>query len=42
MDLDDSLPRTSLAVVASGKEPLGKVLWAVRNLCKTLEKTLGQ
>ena len=41
LDLDESLPRTSLAVVASGKELLGKLLWASRNLCKVLEKTLA-
>ena len=31
-----------LAVVATGKELLGKLLWASRNLCKTLEKALQQ
>lgn len=41
LDLDDALPRTSLAVVAANKELLGKLLWASRNLCKALEKTLG-
>jgi predicted regulator of Ras-like GTPase activity (Roadblock/LC7/MglB family) len=40
-DLDDSLPRTSLAVVATAQELLGKLLWASRNLCKVLEQTLG-
>lgn len=42
LGLNDSLPRTTLAVIASGTEPLGKLLWAARNLCKALEKTLGQ
>jgi predicted regulator of Ras-like GTPase activity (Roadblock/LC7/MglB family) len=42
LGLDDSLPRTALAVIASGSEPLGKLLWAARNLCKALEKTLSQ
>ncbi|MBB6093326.1 hypothetical protein HNQ60_002204 [Povalibacter uvarum] len=42
LDLDDTLPRTSLAVIASNRELLGKLIWASRNLCKQLEKTLGQ
>lgn len=42
LDLDDSLPRTSLAVIASNNELLGKLLWASRNLCKVLEEILGQ
>jgi predicted regulator of Ras-like GTPase activity (Roadblock/LC7/MglB family) len=41
LGLNNSLPRTTLAVVASGTEPLGKLLWAARNLCQALEKTLG-
>ena len=32
--------RMSLAVVATSSELLGKLLWASRNLCKTLESSL--
>lgn len=35
-------PRMSLAVVATGTELLGKLLWASRNLCKALESSLRQ
>jgi uncharacterized protein len=42
LDLDDSLPRTSLAVVATDQELLGKLLWASRNLCKVLEQALSR
>ncbi len=42
LGLDQSAPGIALAVVASGKELLGKLLWASRILCKTLEKTLSQ
>jgi predicted regulator of Ras-like GTPase activity (Roadblock/LC7/MglB family) len=35
-------PKMSLAVVATGSELLGKLLWATRNLCKTLESSLLQ
>jgi predicted regulator of Ras-like GTPase activity (Roadblock/LC7/MglB family) len=35
-------PRMSLAVVATGNELLGKLLWASRNLCQALESSLGQ
>jgi predicted regulator of Ras-like GTPase activity (Roadblock/LC7/MglB family) len=42
LDLDDSLPRTSLAVIATDQELLGKLLWASRNLCKVLEQALSQ
>ena len=34
--------RLSLAVVATSSELLGKLLWASRNLCKTLESSLRQ
>ena len=33
-------PRLSLAIVAKSGELLGKLLWASRNLCKTLESNL--
>lgn len=38
--LNGTSPSASLAVVASGNELLGKLLWATRNLCKTLENSL--
>ena len=34
-------PRMSLAVVASGEELLGRLLWLARNCCSELERTLG-
>lgn len=40
--LGDGSLRMSLAVVATGSELLGKLLWASRNLCKTLESSLRQ
>ena len=40
--LDQSAPGMALAIVASSKELLGKLLWASRTLCKTLERTLKQ
>lgn len=40
LGLHDTVPSASLAVVASSKELLGKLLWATRNLCKTLEASL--
>lgn len=40
--LAHSSPPMSLAVVATGKELLGKLLWASRNLCKALESSLRQ
>lgn len=36
----NTAPGASLAVVASSNELLGKLLWATRNLCKTLETSL--
>ena len=38
--LAETSPKMSLAVVATGSELLGKLLWATRNLCKTLESSL--
>lgn len=38
--LADTLPKMSLAVVATGSELLGELLWAARNLCKALESSL--
>lgn len=35
------VPRLSLAVVASGDEILGRLLWLARNCCSELERTLG-
>jgi len=40
--LADTSPQMSLAVVATGGELLGKVLWASKNLCKALETSLRQ
>ena len=40
--LAESSPRMSLAVVATGSELLGKLLWASRDLCKALESSLRQ
>lgn len=40
--LAETSPKMSLAVVATGSELLGKLLWATRNLCKTLEISLRQ
>jgi uncharacterized protein len=38
--LTETSPKMSLAVVATGTELLGKLLWATRNLCKALESSL--
>jgi predicted regulator of Ras-like GTPase activity (Roadblock/LC7/MglB family) len=38
--LAETSPKMSLAVVATGTELLGKLLWATRNLCKALESSL--
>jgi len=35
------VPRLSLAVVASGEEILGRLLWLARNCSAELERTLG-
>jgi predicted regulator of Ras-like GTPase activity (Roadblock/LC7/MglB family) len=40
--LAETSPKMSLAVVATGSELLGKLLWATRNLCKALESSLRQ
>jgi uncharacterized protein len=40
LGLNETTPKMSLAVVATGSELLGKVLWASRNLGKTLESSL--
>jgi uncharacterized protein len=40
--LAETSPKMSLAVVATGGELLGKLLWATRNLCKALESSLRQ
>ena len=40
LGLTNTSPGVSLAVVASSNELLGKLLWATRNLCKTLETSL--
>lgn len=40
LGLTGTTPRMSLAVVGTGSELLGKLLWASRNLCKTLETSL--
>jgi uncharacterized protein len=40
--LAETSPKMSLAVVATGSELLGKLLWATRNLCKSLESSLRQ
>ena len=42
LGLEQGASGVALAVVASGKELLGKLLWASRALCKTLERTLRQ
>lgn len=42
LGLPQCSPPMSLAVVATGKELLGKLLWASKNLCKTLESSLRQ
>lgn len=42
LGLPQTSPPMSLAVVATGKELLGKLLWASKNLCKALESSLGQ
>lgn len=40
LGLSGTSPQLSLAVVASGSELLGRLLWASRNLCKELEADL--
>jgi uncharacterized protein len=40
--LAQTVPKMSLAVVATGSELLGKLLWATRNVCKALESSLRQ
>lgn len=40
LGLAGHLSQMSLAVLATGGELLGKLLWSSRNLCKTLEKSL--
>jgi predicted regulator of Ras-like GTPase activity (Roadblock/LC7/MglB family) len=40
LGLAGTTPRLSLAVVAANGELLGKLLWASRNLCRTLEQSL--
>jgi uncharacterized protein len=42
LGLADTSPKMSLAVIATGSELLGKLLWATRNLCKALESSLRQ
>jgi predicted regulator of Ras-like GTPase activity (Roadblock/LC7/MglB family) len=40
LGIPNTLPRMSLAVVASGSEILGRLLWATRNCCVALEHDL--
>jgi predicted regulator of Ras-like GTPase activity (Roadblock/LC7/MglB family) len=40
LGLADTSPKMSLTVVATGSELLGKLLWATRTLCKTLDSSL--
>ena len=42
LGLAGTSPKMSLAVVATGSELHCKLLWATRNLCKTLESSLRQ
>lgn len=42
LGLDQGASGVALAIVASSKELLGKLLWASRTLCRTLERTLKQ
>jgi predicted regulator of Ras-like GTPase activity (Roadblock/LC7/MglB family) len=42
LGLANITPRISLAVVASGNELLGRLLWAARNCCQSLERSLQQ
>jgi uncharacterized protein len=40
LGIPNTTPRMSLAVVASGSEVLGRLLWATRNCCVALESSL--
>jgi uncharacterized protein len=40
MGVSNVQPRLSLAVIATGNEMLGHVLWATRNCCASLERSL--
>ena len=40
LGIPNTTPRMSLAVIASGSEVLGRLLWATRNCCVALENTL--
>jgi uncharacterized protein len=40
LGIPNTTPRMSLAVVASGSEILGRLLWATRNCCVALENDL--
>jgi predicted regulator of Ras-like GTPase activity (Roadblock/LC7/MglB family) len=42
LGLANITPRVSLAVVAAGNELLGRLLWAARNCCHSLERSLQQ
>ena len=42
LGLAETSPKMSLAIVATGTELLGKLLWASRNLAKALENSLRQ
>ena len=40
LGIPNTTPRMSLAVIASGSEVLGRLLWATRNCCVALEHNL--
>lgn len=40
LGIPNTTPRMSLAVIASGSEVLGRLLWATRNCCVALENSL--
>ncbi len=40
LGIPNTTPRMSLAVIASGSEVLGRLLWATRNCCVALENNL--
>ncbi len=40
LGIPNTTPRLSLAVIASGSEILGRLLWATRNCCVALENNL--
>ena len=40
LGIPNTTPRLSLAVIASGSEVLGRLLWATRNCCVALENNL--